>query len=231
MAKRGGLFGEVRVTGVINDEEFAASGEASGDPESGEYDVRLDYENVPNDWDPLMYTDVKVSLLFHREEEGGRNFLTLANGTYRSAGTIDLGDGNVLRNNTVIELLGDNRFRAVYVMYGTAKTGPLEGIEFFEETMLPFGPGRVAALALARWRKEGGEDLDALFSTRYEFDHSNRLDRPQFRRLEAAPTFEATAKEQERAKAGCFSCRYQGLIRALPPAVDERGAYIGHLIS
>ncbi|GHF33193.1 hypothetical protein E5082_31910 [Streptomyces griseoluteus] len=80
-----------------------------------------------------MYTDVKVSLLFHREEVEGKNLLSLANGTYRTAGTIDLGSGNVLRNNTVIQLVNEDRFNAVYVMNGTAQTGELENIEFFEE--------------------------------------------------------------------------------------------------
>src|SRR6266487_4292281 len=104
------LSGTVRITGVINDDEFAAEGEASGNPETGEYAVELRYERVPRDWHPLLYTDVKVSLLFHREEGHGQNFLSLANGKYRSAGTIDLGQGNVLRNNTVITLLDERRF-------------------------------------------------------------------------------------------------------------------------
>ncbi len=113
------LSGEVRVTGVINDEEFAAEGEASGDPETGRYKVTLRYDNVPDGWDPIMYTDVKVSLLFHREEGRGQNFLSAAGGTYRSAGNIDFGQGDLLRNNTVIELLDESTFRAVYVMHGS----------------------------------------------------------------------------------------------------------------
>jgi hypothetical protein len=221
------LSGEIRVTGVINEDEFAAAGEAHGNPETGEYEVTLEYETVPRDWDPLMYSDVKVSLLFHREEDGGQNFLSLADGRYRSAGTIDLGDGNVLRNNTVIEVLEPTVFRAVYVMYGTARTGRLTGIEHFEETMLPFGPGRVAAIAVARWRKEDGEPLDALFSTRYEFENGAALKRPQMRRMDAEPTFETKGDNARgRLRHGTFRSRYNGVTRRLPPVVDEGGPYM-----
>ncbi|GHF33185.1 hypothetical protein GCM10017776_59610 [Streptomyces griseoluteus] len=33
------MSGDVRITGVINDEEFAAEGQASGDPTTGVYEV------------------------------------------------------------------------------------------------------------------------------------------------------------------------------------------------
>ncbi len=214
------LSGEVRITGVINDEEFSASGEASGSPSTGEYTVRLDYASIPRGWHPHMYTDVKVSLLFLREEGNGKNFLSLAGGKYTSAGTIDLGDGNVLRNNTVIELLDERTFRAVYVMYGTAQVGELGPMEYFEETMLPWGPGRIAALGLARWTRPDGQPIDALFSTRYNFDERHRLDRPQFRRIEAKPRMEART----------FAASYTGFVQHLPRHIEEGGPYIGHLI-
>jgi hypothetical protein len=83
------------ISGNVKDEEFSAAGEAAGSPETGEFRVRLDYRHVPSGWHPHMYPDVKVSLLFLREEDGGQNFLTLAGGQYTSAGTIDVGDCNV----------------------------------------------------------------------------------------------------------------------------------------
>jgi len=197
------LTGDVRITGVINDQEFSADGTATGDPDTGEYEVQLDYERVPAGWHPLMYTDVKVSLLFHREEGDGKNFLTLAGGRYTSAGSIDLGDGYVLRNNTMIELLDKHSFRAVYVMYGTAVTGELTGFDEFEETMLPLGPGKIAALAIARWPRADGTSLDAMFSTRYQLANGGRLHRPQFRKMEAEPSFDGRS----------FRSRYRGFIR------------------
>jgi hypothetical protein len=211
------LSGEVRITGVINDQEFSASGDAAGDPDTGEYEVRLEYERVPKGWHPLMYTDVKVSLLFHRQEGRGKNFHTLADGRYTSAGTIDLGGGNLLRNNTVIELLDDRSFRAVYVMYGTAQTGELARMQSFEETMLPFGPGRIAALAVARWERTDGSELDALFSTRYEWDGDGHLEHPQFRKLEAEPSFDGTT----------FRSQYRGFIKDLPAVNDKEARTSG----
>jgi hypothetical protein len=98
----------------------------------------------------------------------------------------------------------------VYVMYGTARTGDLAGIERFEETMMPYGPGRIAALAIARWRRKDGSSLDAIFSTRYEFGEEFGLEHPQFRRLEAKPVFED----------GTFRCSYTGVIRPLTEGVD-----------
>src|SRR6266540_2593677 len=80
-AAAGTLSGEVRITGVINDEEFSAEGEASGNPTTGEYRVTLNYKHIPRGWHPLMYTDVKVSLLFLKEEGSAVNFLTLCGGT------------------------------------------------------------------------------------------------------------------------------------------------------
>src|SRR5260370_7696428 len=136
-----------------------------------------------------MYTDMKVSLLFLKEEEGGQNFITLAGGHYTSAGTIDLGDGNVLRNNTSIQMLDDRTFKAVYVMYGTAQLGELGELEHFEETMLPMGPGRVAALALARWKRPRGEPVDAMFSTRYHFASERSLSAVHVPRIHAHPQF------------------------------------------
>lgn len=215
------LHGEVRITGIINDEEFAAEGEAEGSPETGEYSVRLAYERVPTGWHPLMYTDVKVSLLFLREEKGGQNFLTLAGGSYRSAGSIDLGEGNLLRNNTDIRMIGNDTFRAVYVMHGTAHTGELTGMDYFEETMLPFGDGKVAALALARWSRREGDPVEAIFSTRYMFDSGRQLEHPQFRRVEAQPSFTDMV----------FESRYQAYVAELPRDVEAQGRYIGHLIS
>jgi len=215
------LSGDVRITGIINDEEFSAAGEASGDASTGDYTVRLEYTHVPHGWHPLMYTDVKVSLLFLKEQDQGQNFLSLTGGHYTSAGTIDLGAGNILRNNTVINLTDKNHFTAVYVMHGTAHTGDLSTMEYFEETMLPFGPGRIAALGIARWKTKDGKPLDGLFSTRYMFDQKHRLNRPQMRRIEAKPSLREMT----------FASTYTSLVRALPRLVEEGGPYIGHLIS
>jgi hypothetical protein len=211
------LEGTVFISGVINDCEFSAEGSTEGDASTGEYKVRLDYKSVPKGWDPLMYTDVKVSLIFLKEENDGLNFLSLAGGKYTSSGSIDFGDGNSLRNNTMIEVQG-SRIRAVYVMYGTAKTGDLGGMEFFEETMVPFGPGRIAALGLARWRTRAGEPLDAIFSTRYDFSPKKSLSRPQVRRIEPRPSFDKSR--------ACFDCTYRGRVFALPRGVEVASAYV-----
>jgi Green fluorescent protein len=204
------LSGTVFISGVINDCEFSADGEASGDPATGDYKVHLDYKSVPKGWDPLMYTDVKVSLVFLKEEGGGKNFLAVTGGRYTSAGSIDFDDGNYLRNHTTIEVEG-NRIKAVYVMHGSAKTGALATMEFFEETMIPFGPGRIAAVGLARWKAHSGELLDAIFSTRYDFDKKFSLAVPQVRRIEAQPTFDKSSRR--------FSSSYRGKVAALPGAV------------
>jgi hypothetical protein len=216
------ISGDVRISGVINDYEFSAEGEATGNPSTGEYSVKLDYTDVPKGWHPLMYTDVKVSLLFLKEEDGGKNFLSLANGTYTSAGSIDFGEGYVLRNNTNIRMVDDSTFQAVYIMTGTAQMDELTNLQFFEETMLPMGPGKIAALAIARWQCRNDEPLEAIFSTRYNFDSQARLDRPQVRRIEANPTMEGMRN---------FSSTYTGFVRQLPRMVEEGGPYIGHLIS
>ena len=221
MAKERTLSGNVRITGVINDEEFSAEGDASGSPSTGEYKVTLNYKNIPKGWNAFMYTDVKVSLLFLKEDGKSQNFLTLTGGTYKSAGAIDLGGGNFLRNNTDIRLLNDSTFVAVYVMYGTAHLPELTGMSFFEETMLPFGPGRIAALGLARWPAADGSAVDAMFSTQYFFDSKRQLMRPQIRRIEARPSF----------KKGTFSSTYNGIVNVLPRMVEEGGPYIGHLIA
>lgn len=221
MKYNGPVSGDVRISGVINDVEFSAAGEASGDAATGEYRVELRYAGIPKDWHPFMYTDVKVSLLFLREEENGKNFHTLADGIYTSAGTIDLGGGNVLRNNTVIRMVDANTFTAVYVMYGTARMDELVSMEYFEETMLPWGPGRVAALGIAQWKTQQGDSVDALFSTRYHFDPQYRLDRPQVRRIEAKPALNGTT----------FSSTYRAFVRPLPRIIEEGGPYIGNLIA
>lgn len=225
------ISGEVRITGVINDTEFSASGEASGNPSTGEYKVHLDYENVPDGWHPLMYTDVKVSLLFLREENGAKNFLSLADGTYRSAGTIDFGDGYNLRNHTSISMIDQSTFRAVYVMTGTARMDELTDMEYFEETMIPMGQGRVAALALARWTCRREEPLDAMFATMYTFKNGNTLDQPQVRRIEASPNFEINQEESQERKR--FSSNYTGMVTQIPRprSVEEGGPYVGFLIS
>jgi len=49
------ISGDVRVSGVINDYEFSAEGEATGNPSTGEYSVKLDYTDVPKGLHPLMY--------------------------------------------------------------------------------------------------------------------------------------------------------------------------------
>lgn len=215
------ISGDVRISGAINDVEFSAEGEASGNPATGEYSVTLRYNQIPDGWHPLMYTDVKVSLLFLREERGAKNFLSIAKGTYRSAGHIDFGEGNVLSNHTSIRMIDAKRFSAVYVMNGRAHTGELTGMDFFEETMLPFGSGKIAALAIARWTRRDGSKLDAIFSTRYTFDPKYSLDRAQVRRIEAKPTL----------KANVFSSEYTAFVRQLPRGADDGGPYIGHLIA
>lgn len=219
MANKGVLAGEVRITGVINDQEFSATGRASGDPSTGEYDLQLEYERIPADWHPLMYLDPKIGLLFHREEGRGRNVLNARGKGFRSSGTIDLGDGNVLRNNAVIRVDGD-RISASYVMYGTARTGDLAAVDFFEETVLPFGPGKLAGLAIARWKRSDGSTLDGLLSTRYEFDPATSLERPQLRKMEATASLDG----------GKYHSQHRGLIRHLGSVVEEGGPYIGHLI-
>ena len=219
--KAGQITGDVRITGIINDEEFSATGNAEGDPESGRYRVTLKYQSVPKGWHPYLYTDVKVSLLFLKEEGGGKNFLSLTGGVYQSAGTIDLGNGNLLKNNTKIRMIDKKRFTAVYVMSGTAHTGEVGPMEFFEETMLPVGPGQIAALGLARWKTGEGETIDAIFATRYLFDRKHQLEQPQFRRIEAAAGL----------KASTFSATYSSFVRPLARAVEEGGPYIGHLIA
>lgn len=214
------ITGNVRISGVINDVEFSASGSATGDPSAGRYKVSLKYSEIPKGWHPLMYADPKVGLLFLKEQDGGENFQSVTGGRYTSAGTIDLGDGNLLRNNADIRMLTGNRFIANYVMSGTAHIDRLIALEFFEETMLPLGPGRAVGLAIARWKTRGGKPLDGLFSNRYSFDPRRRLARPQVRRIEAKPTMRGMS----------FSLANVGSVRALPRLVERKGPYIGNLI-
>ena len=68
------ISGEVKISGAINDVEFSAVGEASGDPSRGEFTVRLDYTTIPAGWHPLVYIDPKVNFLFIRKEGGAKNF-------------------------------------------------------------------------------------------------------------------------------------------------------------
>jgi hypothetical protein len=221
------ITGKVRVTGVINDEEFAAVGEVAGDPETGRFRARLDYEHVPVGWHPIMYTDVKAGLLFYREEGLGQNFLSLAGGTYTAAGHIDLGQGDLLRNHAVIELLDDHTFRAAYVMHGTARTGPLTTLEHFEETMIPMGPGHVGAVAFARWKKQDGRDLDAMLATRFDFPNGAILPGAQRRRLSASPRFEPhESAEGTMRRGGTFTCEYDALVRDLPSVAAEVEALV-----
>jgi hypothetical protein len=214
------MQGEVHISGVINDEEFSAHGEASGNPQTGEYRLELRYSSIPKGWHPFLYTDPKVGLLFLREEEQGRNLLTLARGIYTASTTIDLGEGNLLRNNAVIRMVDANRFVASYAMYGTSRIEALIGMDYLEETMLPMGPGRIAALAIARWSTADGGKIDAILSTRYTFDVQHRLDRPQIRRIEVQPDLQANT----------FTARFTGSARSLPRLIEEGGPYIGHLI-
>lgn len=215
------LTGRVRISGVINDDEFRAQGEAAGDPETGEYQVHLEYEQVPRDWDPILYTDAKVGLLFQKEDDNSKNMHSLTDGNFLASGIIDLGRGNFLRNNASIKMLDNETFVADYVMHGTAKTGVLNNIDFFEETMVPFGDGVIAGMALARWKTADGNNLDAIFSTRYTLDNkSQTLTGPQLRRLDAHP----------RCNGSVFDCDYRGQLQALPRLVERQAPYIGHLI-
>ena len=220
MKEKNLISGDVRISGVINDEEFTASGNASGNPDTGEFQVMLNYENIPKGWHPFMYVDIKASLLFLREEAKGQNFLSLNGGVYRSAGTIQFGDGNILHNHTNIRMLNDRKFTAVYYMQGTAHTGRILGLEYFEETMLPMGNGNIAALAIAKWKSENQKPLTAMLATRYIFDEKKSLKQPQFRRIEAKPKLDKNV----------FSCTYIGYVKPLPRVVEKGGAYIGHLI-
>ena len=215
------IKGAVKISGVINDEEFSAKGEASGNPETGEFMVRLDYTNFPKGWHPFMYMDVKVGLLFLKEICEGQNLLSLAEGNYTAAGSIDLGNGNMVRNHARIKMLDKDTFNAVYLMHGIAHTGELLAMEYFEETMLPMDNGVVAALGIARWKTKEGKPLDAMLSTKYNFDPKLRLKRAQFRRIEATPKLEGMS----------FTCTYKGFVQDLPrPEIHDKGAYIGHLI-
>jgi hypothetical protein len=181
------LTAEIKITGAINDEEFGATGSASGDPQTGQWHLRLDYSNFPANWHPFLYVDAKVGLIYYREHEGGRNMLSLSDGSFRASSTIDLGHGFILRNNAEIKKVSQTHFRASYLMYGTIRTFELTEIESFQEIMVPAGPGRVAGLALARWRG-GVEKLEAIQSTRYDFETARTLDQTQLRVLTAEPS-------------------------------------------
>lgn len=181
------LTAEIRITGAINDEEFGATGNATGDPQTGKWHLRLDYSNFPANWHPFLYVDAKVGLLYYREHEGGKNMLSLAGGSFRASSTIDLGHGFILHNNAEIKRVTQTHFRASYLMYGTIRTFELTEVESFQEIMVPVGPGRVAGLALARWRG-GVEKLEAIMSTRYDFEPVGSLDQTQLRVLTAEPS-------------------------------------------
>jgi hypothetical protein len=180
------LTADIRITGAINDEEFAATGQASGDPGTGEWRLQLDYSHFPANWHPFLYIDAKIGMLFINERDEGKNMLSLADGSFRASTTIDLGSGFLLRNNALIEKVGDERYRASYLMHGTTRIFELTEVESFEEVMVPLGPGRVAGLAVARW-KGGLETLEAVMSTRYTFDTARTLDAVQVRRFDAKP--------------------------------------------
>lgn len=217
------LSGKVRISGVINDEKFEAEGDAQGNTETGEYSLRLNYDHIPRNWHPTLYSDPKVGLLFQREEGRGQNYLSLTGGTFRSSGFIELGEGFLLRTTAVIRLLDQRTFQAVYAMYGTAHTGDLTGLDFFEETMLPFGPQQVVGLGLSRWRRGDGSTLDGVSLTRYHFDSGPGLRGPQVRRVDLSPEFDK--------RRGAFSGKFRGHVKALPRLVEEGGPYIGHLIA
>jgi hypothetical protein len=225
------ITGKVKVTGVINDEEFAATGEVAGDPEAGRFRARLAYEHVPANWHPIMYTDVKAGLLFYREVGLGQNFLSLADGTYTAAGHIDLGGGALLRNHAVIELLDEHTFRAAYVMHGIAPTGPLAALEHFEETMIPMGPGRVGAVAFARWKREDGSDLDAMFSTRFDFPNKATLAGSQLRTIVASPRFEFDETGSDLRRGGTFTCEYDAVVRDLPTVPEDAEVTVAEVLA
>ncbi|GHF33202.1 hypothetical protein E5082_31915 [Streptomyces griseoluteus] len=87
--------------------------------------------------------------------------------------------------------------------------------------MLSFDSGNIAALAVARWRKSDGSNLDAIFSTRYKLaDARAALPRPQFRRMEAQPSFDGKR----------FHCAYNGYIQELPLAVEGDGLCTGNTV-
>jgi len=221
MKGNGRISGSVHITGIINAHEFSAHGTASGDPATGDYRLSLEYDEIPPGWHPFAYVDPKVGLLFHREEDGGRNLLSLADGTYRSAGTLDLGEGNFLHNNAHIRMTGATTFEASYMMFGTAHLHELAAVDYFEETMLPMGPGRLGGLALTRWSGRNKEVIDGFLATRYQMASKRGLDRPQLRRFEAKPSL----------KGNVFTCEFNGYVRALPRMVEAGGPYIGNLIA
>jgi hypothetical protein len=74
---------------------------------------------------------------------------------------------------------------------------------------------------VARWERTDGSELDALFSTRYEWDGDGQFEHPQFRKLEADPSFDGTT----------FKSRYQGFIKHLPAAEDEEARKSGAELS
>jgi hypothetical protein len=180
------LTAEIRITGAINDEEFAATGEASGDPATGEWRLQLDYSHFPADWHPFLYVDAKIGLLFVKEHAGGKNLLSLADGAFRASTTIDFGGGSLLRNNALIERLSDEHFRASYLMHGTTRVPKLTSVESFEEVMVPLGDGRVAGMAIARWKGER-DSVEAVMSTRYSYDTLRGLEHMQLRRFDVKP--------------------------------------------
>lgn len=177
--------------------------------------ARSSYGSVSIARDPLMYTDVKVSLLFHREEDGAKNLLTLSGGNFRTSGTIDLGGGNLLRNHSVIQMEAGS-FKAAYIMAGTAHTGALSTLEYFEETMFPFGPGRIASVAVARWSRQDGPPLDALFSSRYEWDGDATLDEPQTRQFRSHARLDGLS----------FGSRYEGVVRRFTGTAQQPNPFV-----
>lgn len=214
------LTAEITIAGAINDEEFRASGEAAGDPGSGEWRLRLDYTNIPNHWHPFLYIDAKVGLLFIKELGGGQNMLTLADGSYRASSSIDFGAGNLVRNNAVIERKDNSTFRAAYLMHGTVRAFDLHEVLTFDEVMVPVGPGRVAGVAIGRWK--GLETLEAVMSTRYIFDVARTLDQVQVRRFDCEPTLQGNT----------FECLYRAEVGVLG-ALDKvfKGAGKTHALT
>jgi hypothetical protein len=75
--------------------------------------------------------------------------------------------------------------------------------------MLPFGPGKIAAMSIARWKTKGNTTLDAVISTVYTFEEKDTLNLAQVRRFDATPKLENNS----------FSCTYKSVVKGLPDEI------------
>lgn len=172
---------EVNVFGVINDQKFNMTGSGNIDPKTGNADIRLGYSCCPPDWNPMNYSDPLVLLAGYREENGGVNFMTLSDGSYRAESTIDFGGGLSLRKTATVKAEGDVLI-AEYSLFGAARLARIKSIEPYEEYMIPAGDGQIIAVGLAKWNTADGM-VQAVVSSRYFFESKRTLKYPQIRRF------------------------------------------------